>query len=372
MTGVRERARIAYGIHGFGRGHAMRARAILPRLQQRHDVLVLAGGDAHRALADDFPVLEIPHLKYAFSRRGRISNYLTLKRNLPMLLDARWRGPTYDVVCGRIQSFGTQVILTDSELFTHWFGRHTGLPRITFDHFGPLVYCRPDMPRNERFANWGNAFVYRLLFGSPERAVVIGFFAAAPRRPGVQRVGPVIRDEVLNMQPVRGDHLLAYINKGEHEFTPQVEAAFRAQECPVRIYGVPRAGRDGNLEFKPISQQGFLDDLASCRAVYATCGNQLVGEVIHFGKPMLGIPLACHEQRINAHHIEKMGFGVRVGRGGLTAETLREFLARAESLAARSAGQQRDGAAEAVDAIDQFVAELTGRPRATLPPPPAP
>ncbi len=352
--------RIAYGIHGFGRGHAMRARAILPELCARHDVLILAGEDAYHALKADFPVQRIPVLKYYFNKRGKLSNYLTLKRNLSMLLEVRLQGPSFDMVADCISEFGAEVIVTDSELFTHWVGERRGIPRITFDHFGLLVYCRPDMPRWERLANWGNGFVYNFLYGRPERAVVSGFFDAPPRRAGVKAVGPVIREDVLRMSPTAGEHLLAYINRGEHEFTPQVEAAFRAQDCPVFVYGVPREERDGNLTFKPISKQGFLDDLASCRAVYATCGNQLIGEVIHFGKPMLGLPMACHEQRLNAHQIERLGVGQRVARGGLTAEVLRGFLDRADTFQRR---ESRNGAAEALVAIETFAAELAaGRP----------
>lgn len=340
----------------------MRARAVLPQLSNRHELLILAGGDAYDALRDEYPVVQIPYLKYHFDARGRLSPYRTLKRSVSLLLDARWRGPTYDLIAAQLRHFDPQVVLTDSELYTHWFARHHRVPRITFDHFGLLVYCRPAMPAAERVANWGNRIVYRLFYGMPDRAIVSGFFDAAPRRAGVQRVGAVIRADVLKMKPTQGAHLLAYINKGEHEFTPQVEQALRAQDCPVRVYGVPRTGVDGNLEFKPISKQVFLDDLASCRAVYATCGNQLIGEVIHFGKPMLGTPMACHEQRLNAYQIERMGFGVRAPRGGLTAEILRSFLARADEMAKNARGHARDGAAEAVEAIDRFARELTGAP----------
>jgi len=31
---------IAYGVHGYGKGHAMRASAVLPELVRRHGVLV--------------------------------------------------------------------------------------------------------------------------------------------------------------------------------------------------------------------------------------------------------------------------------------------------------------------------------------------
>jgi len=39
--------KIAYGIHGYGRGHSSRALAILPELARRHELLLLAGGDGH-------------------------------------------------------------------------------------------------------------------------------------------------------------------------------------------------------------------------------------------------------------------------------------------------------------------------------------
>ena len=35
--------RIAYGVMGYGRGHAMRARAVLPSLMEEHEITVFAG-----------------------------------------------------------------------------------------------------------------------------------------------------------------------------------------------------------------------------------------------------------------------------------------------------------------------------------------
>jgi UDP:flavonoid glycosyltransferase YjiC (YdhE family) len=34
--------RILYGVHGYGRGHAVRSLAVLSELRLRHEVLVLA------------------------------------------------------------------------------------------------------------------------------------------------------------------------------------------------------------------------------------------------------------------------------------------------------------------------------------------
>ncbi|MBN2447789.1 MAG: hypothetical protein JXO22_13745, partial [Phycisphaerae bacterium] len=51
--------RIAYGVMGYGRGHATRTAAVLPTLMRRHDVLVLGGRDAYAALSADYPVVRI-------------------------------------------------------------------------------------------------------------------------------------------------------------------------------------------------------------------------------------------------------------------------------------------------------------------------
>jgi uncharacterized protein (TIGR00661 family) len=277
-----------------------------------------------------------------------------------MVMDLFAGGPSLQMVEDMIRQFAPHVILTDSEAFTHRAAERLGIPRITFDHFGFLVYCRPPMSSVDRMICAGNAFVYRTLFKEADRLVISCFFDAPLTRLGARLVGPVIRPEVRRVTPTRGDHLLVYINKGEHEYTPQIEQALLAQDCPVRIYGTPNEGRKGNIAFKPIANLPFIEDLASCKAVFGTTGNQLLGEVIHFRKPMLGMPMACLEQRLNAAQLEHQGIGMQVRRGRVTAEVLRGFLANLEQYKANLQGNPRNGEEEALEAIETFAVELAG------------
>jgi uncharacterized protein (TIGR00661 family) len=287
-----------------------------------------------------------------------LSNYLNIKRNVSMVLDLFWHGPACQMVQDALNEFKPDVVVTDSEGFTHRVAPRMGLPRITFDHFGLLAYCRLPIRGLDRLIGWGNALVYRLLFGEPDRAVVSCFFDAPTRRPGVTMVGAVIRPELRGTTPTRGEHLLVYVSKPD-EFTPRFETALRDQGCPVRVYGTPRRGTDGLIEFKELGNLPFIEDLASCRAVIATTGNQLCGEVVYFGKPMLGMPMACLEQRLNADAIERMGRGRQIRRGGLTADALRDFLRREDAYAAHAGEEPRDGAKEALAAIEQYGDDLT-------------
>ena len=46
------------------------------------------------------------------------------------------------------------------------------------------------------------------------------------------------------------------------------------------------------------------------RAVIAAAGNQLIGEALHLGKPLLVLPERAHsEQLMNAHFLSTMGCG---------------------------------------------------------------
>lgn len=86
--------RIAYGVHGYSRGHATRALAVLPELKRRHEVMVFAGGDALPMLASRFSVRPIPYLTYVYDRRGRISKLATIAENSKKLLDLWGGGPS--------------------------------------------------------------------------------------------------------------------------------------------------------------------------------------------------------------------------------------------------------------------------------------
>jgi uncharacterized protein (TIGR00661 family) len=164
---------------------------------------------------------------------------------------------------------------------------------------------------------------------------------------------------VLGRRAVRGEHLLVYLNHGAYQLTPRVESALRSLSFPVIVYGTPRRGVDGNLTFRPPSNEPFLDDLASCRAVFSTAGNQLVGEALWFNKPMLVMPEHTVEQRLNAAAVERLGIGMQVHHTLIDARTFQRFLAAEDTYRASMRHSVRDGRAESLAAVESFARELT-------------
>src|SRR5690606_32652307 len=98
-------------------------------------------------------------------------------------------------------------------------------------------------------------------------------------------------------------------------------------DLPVVIYGTPYVGKVDNLDFRAPGNAAFVRDLAGCRALLGTAGNQSIGEAIHFGKPILALPEDAFEQRLNASMIERMGVGMRGDLGKLTPSDVDRFLA---------------------------------------------
>ena len=135
-----------------------------------------------------------------------------------------------------------------------------------------------------------DAVGYRALMGIPERILISSFYPAEPAYPNASIVGPMLRPEVLKAQAQEGEFLLAYFNKGEHQYLPHIDRALRLLDMPVVVYGTPYRGIEENLDFRAPSNEGFLRDLAGCKAVLSTAGNQLkmVARLIS-ASPTLGL-----------------------------------------------------------------------------------
>ncbi|MGB0714818.1 MAG: glycosyltransferase family protein [Phycisphaerae bacterium] len=350
--------RIVYGVHGYGLGHATRSMAVLPSLCRRHDVLILAGGDAYQAIGQEFPVSPVPALGYRYRSAGQRSTFLTLRAGLPVLFDVLDRGPTYTMVENLVHEFSPDLIITDAEVWTAWVGKRLQIPRISFDHYGLMAYFSPTMGFVDRMLNARDARIYRLVANNPERILVSSFYDAPANRSGVKIIPPLLRKEVLDIKSTQEDHLLVYLNNGKHLYTDKLHQTLTRLQLPVVVYGTPKVGREGNVEFRPRGNQSFLKALASCRALICTAGNQLVGEAIYYRKPLLVMPEDCVEQRCNALAVERMNIGRQTILDRLSAEVIHAFLAEESTYRENMEPYARDGSKEALDAIEEFASEL--------------
>ncbi|HET6438291.1 MAG TPA: glycosyltransferase family protein, partial [Anaeromyxobacter sp.] len=219
--------RIAYGVHGYGRGHAVRSLTVLTELARRHDLLVLCGGGGGDALPilARFGAVEIPGLTFGY-RGARLSAMRTVRENARMLASLLLgAGPVAEVE-RLLTAFRAEVVISDSEPLVLRAAGRLGIPRIGFDHVGVIAWCRPEASPKDALELGRDRLLYRLLLGSPEHVIVSSFFFAPPRRRDVTVVPPVLRERVLEAKVRDDGHLLVYFNQPQL-FTADVLSALR-------------------------------------------------------------------------------------------------------------------------------------------------
>jgi uncharacterized protein (TIGR00661 family) len=352
--------RVLYGVGGYGHGHATRAACVVPRLAQRHQVLVLAGGDARAALEPVHSVFPIPALGLAHCgpRPGPLG---ALARDASGLADALLGGPARRRVEDLMRAFKPDVVISDAEAFTHRAAARLRVPRIAFDHSGLLAHARLEAPPHRRLHLACAAATYRLLMGRPDRVVVSSFFEALPRRPGVAWVPTLLRPDVLCAAPQRGDHLLVCLDQVHRPLPLRMERELQALGVPSIVYGVSHRGQDGLITFHEPDRARFVADLASCRAVLSTAASQLVGEAMHLGKALFVVADGSAEQLVTALAVERLGLGRWAPGDALDRYLLQAFLAQADVRGARGRRLSRDGTDAAVAALERFARELSRR-----------
>jgi uncharacterized protein (TIGR00661 family) len=336
---------------------------VLPALARRHEIVVLAGGDAFELLSGSFRVVRLPRMGYVYGPNGEHSLFATLAENTAPLADAIVRGRVARTLEAVVARFRPHVAVSDAEPFTHHLAARLGVPRVSFDHIGMLAHCRVEPPLRWRWALTRDVAAYRLLTGRPERVIVSSFFRAEPRRSGVECVGPLLRPAARELRPAVGDYLLAYFNRGRHQLSARLEHEFQRLGRRVVLYGGDEAGTRGNIEFRRPSNVEFVRDLAGCLAVVSTAGNQLVGECVHFRKPLLVTPENCLEQHVNAAAVERLGIGRALPAGELDAGSMRLFLSERQEFVAALDVLAREERPDALTALERTVLDLGRRER---------
>lgn len=94
------------------------------------------------------------------------------------------------------------------------------------------------------------------------------------------------------------------------------------------MYGLGERPTWKGIKFKSISTSGFLLDLASCTAVVAAAGNQLISESLYLGKAYLALPERDNQEQVmNSYFLRRMGAGDFCWNNKLNCSKLSGFLA---------------------------------------------
>lgn len=355
-------AKLFFSCSGEGRGHATRIRAVADALRPHHQITIFAPGDAWDLLAPAFEgtdvrVRRIPCLRFFYDDRHRLAfgktgyaatRYLVRFPRLLRKLEAIFRREQPDLV------------VTDFEPSLPRAARRCGVPFVSFDHQHFLIANDlSSLPRKlQRYAAMMGLIV-RVYYWGQIKTIVSSFYAP-PLRKGyedVVQVGVILRPCVVAAPRAEGEHLTVYLRK----FAPEhVLQALRDCGRPARIYGLGERPPDGNLAFCAISEEQFLADLGTGAALVCTAGNQLVGEALYLGKPVLAFPEPNNqEQYINAHFLQQEGTGEWCEWDDLTGERLADFLERLPRYKEAINPNRYNGTPLALEALNAVISRIS-------------
>ncbi|MDD2901360.1 MAG: glycosyltransferase family protein [Syntrophales bacterium] len=346
-------AKILYSVHGTAHGHAIRALSIARRFPE-HEFLFVSHEAGPAILEGEFPVVDIPSLGTVFTRH-RVDTIATIKMNFPVWWE---RKAIFRRVLKLMDDFQPDAVISDYEFFLPRACRQLGLPCLSIDHQHVITACNHDLPWGEYPSYLVTALSVKLLFTRATDYLVISFFQPEVK-PGLRAkiLPPLLRDTVLAREGQDGDHVLVYQSyiTDFRKFQAFVDALAR----PVIVYGVPKEGRESNLLYKKKSEEGFLEDLATCAYVVCGGGHSMISEALYYGKPVISFPIkGAFEQFLNALYIERLGYG----RGitdvpHLEPGMIPAFEARLEEFRNRIRQANFCGNGEVFRQVQQFVME---------------
>ena len=364
--GTSDMARIVISLCGEGRGHAARVCTLVERLGGEHEFLIATTTEAldflksRLVLFDNIRLLEVPGIRFHYVGtrldvpRTIFDGFLFGGRELPQLVTRMTR---------ELDRFSPDLAITDFEPVLPRAAARLGVPLVSLDHQHFLVaYDLGILPTPLRCSARFMGFACRLFVPRADTTVVSAFFRP-PLVPGWRhsvQVGPLLRRSILAASPYEGRHIVSYLRQR----TPtRMIAALADTGVPVHVYGLGKREKIGRVTFHEIDEARFVDDLAGCRGLVAAAGNQLIGEAIHLGKPLLVLPERAHaEQTMNAHFLHAEGCGTFTSLETVEAGTIREFLGATDRFAVALAERRgrMDGFPTAARAIAELVDRETG------------
>jgi UDP-N-acetylglucosamine--N-acetylmuramyl-(pentapeptide) pyrophosphoryl-undecaprenol N-acetylglucosamine transferase len=295
--------RLAYFVHGRGRGHASRAVSLVPALRTAgHDVVVFAGGDAADLLAD-------PRLRAA---QPLLPGWAGV-RAAPSRLVGDLRA---------LRELRPDAVIVDGDLPSAVAARVLRLPSIAVGHDLVFSRCRlpPGLPRHQLRAERRSSFVQ----SRAPVGVAVHFLPIAAARPRTYVARPALRPELTG--PVtRGEHLVAYFRDRNGDDAIRRAAARGAR---VICFGQELAGIPG-VEARPFDAAGFAAALRGARGVIASAGSNVLAECVMLGKPALVLHHAgVAEPALNARMAETAGVAIGASFEGLGDPVVARFLDR--------------------------------------------
>lgn len=295
-------AKIIYGVAGQGFGHSTRSKEVISHLKSRgHEVMVFTYGQALFFL-EEFSPVEIPGLTLSY-HNNRLSYKKTIYRNALHIIK---HTKDWNILRRRFNDFNPDIVITDFEPLTSLLAKMYHRPLISVDNQHQLTNTRIPIPEEHRKDFLADKAVVKFMVWGAKHYLATTFYETPIFKKNTYLVPPILRQEILDLQPVKGDYYLVYQNS---DFEHLVKVLKNIDEKFV-VFGMNVDKVEGNITFKNYSTHDWLKYLEGAKAVIGTAGLSLITECLYLKKPYLAEPVKKQiEQFLNAHYLKEKKFG---------------------------------------------------------------
>jgi uncharacterized protein (TIGR00661 family) len=296
-------ARIFYALSGDSRGHLSRAEAVVSRMPGHE--FVFGGGGTVLELRDvGHEVFELPMLR-TLTRDDNSCDFWGSAAAIGLV--ALGASGTIRKLANFLDILRPDLVISDYEVFTPLAARRLGMKCVSLSHMHVVSRCVYGRLPCLRLNGLVTRLWIDLIMSHCSDYLVSSFYELPPRGGNTTVVPPVLRPGVESISPSNGPHVLVYLPYCSPDVIGETLGGVSGEFVAYTGQSVPPTR---NVTFKTYDRRAFLRDLADCRYVICSAGHSLLGEALHFGKPVMGIPAkGLFEQYLNAYHLAALGFG---------------------------------------------------------------
>ena len=324
--------RVLYGVQGEGRGHASRSLEVIEWLiTEGHHVKVLTGGDAYHFMkGHGLDIEEIPLFRYYYARDGKLSPWRTVVGNSLRGIGLVFgMGKGMEKALSSVNKFKPNLIITDFEPYLSRLAGIKRIPHLAIDHQHFLTESKLPPLRSfyKNFMLTCFQWCTHFLAGRPDKIITSSFYHFPKKKDSravfvgtfipdyLKQLVAVAHDE--NREPTLSRPIVIYLKQWEYvkDLIPTLkkipQRKFQIFSNWDFEFGKKVAGlAHPHIEFFPIHRESFLKRLSKSEALITTAGNQVIGEAVYLGKPVLAFPEPdVLEQELNAMALRRSGFG---------------------------------------------------------------
>ena len=305
-TKIRDKKVIFYCICGEGMGHAIRSSVIIDRIKDKYDVYIFSSDRAYKYLNEKFDNV--------YKIGGFNTVYINNKvNNTKTLINALKRNPLnikegYEELYKKARKLSPDVIVTDFEIYATMVSKLLSIPLISLDNIHMITQTAIDYPPKHQGEMLKAKGVIKSYVIKPKIHILTSFFypKIKPKKRAVL-YPPVIREDILKLEPTIEDHIIVY--QTSKESVKLVEQLKSLNEKFI-VYGFNKDEVDKNLTYKLFNENEFYNDLASAKAVICNGGFTFISEAISLKKPIYSVPaIGNFEQTLNGFYVQKLGYG---------------------------------------------------------------